>query len=130
MCPRIWAPANIMRGTATLAALLVVTPALAAGAGRTVSMSPGESACMAAQLARVQRRLASSGSGSLATNLGLNAIWLAASSGDRFAGLARQRDFEGSGYDDFIAGRSKFLETQLRRRWQPRIELADAFGEE
>lgn len=98
----------------SLAALLAVATS-SSGVCRplTFPFSVSESACAAGRLARVQRRAVAFGSGDFTTGLGLTIFWPSASGAGRFTGLVRARDLEGNGYEDFINGRSRFVEADL-----------------
>jgi hypothetical protein len=78
---------------------------------RTFPITPSEVTCTEMQLARVQRRMASVGSGLSAESLGTAALWNSSARGGSFAGLVRLR--EQSSWNDFVAGAEHFSEADL-----------------
>src|SRR5258708_2553787 len=94
---------------------LIVTlhAAESVAAERTFPLTPAEVRCTELQLARVQRRMTSVGSGQIALTMGTHAIWSASPSGGAFAGLVRQTVLGGQPTNDFIAGTEHFVEADI-----------------
>jgi len=78
---------------------------------RTLPLTPREVACTELKLARIQRRMASVGSGDIGGTLGTLALWPRAGGGGAYSGIARQHDFDS--WQDFLAGAEHFAEADL-----------------
>jgi hypothetical protein len=94
-----------------LGALLSTGAVQGAPAERTFPLTPSEVTCAEMQLARLQRRMASVGSGETVGSLGQAAIWNSSARGGSFAGLVRLR--EPDSWNDFVAGAEHFGEADL-----------------
>jgi hypothetical protein len=105
----------MLRGILLLGSLSFLAPPSVTAATLTFPLTPAESSCAEQELARVERRLASYGSGAIATSLGTNSIWLAmdGGAGTAYAGIVRLIDNGGDAFSDFAAGTEHFTEADL-----------------
>lgn len=103
----------MFRRSLPLGALLLLAPTALAAAALTFPLTPSESSCAEQELARVERRLASFGSGRPATSLGTNSLWLTTAAAGSYAGLVRLINNGGNGFADFAAGTEHFTEADL-----------------
>jgi hypothetical protein len=94
-----------------LGLLFFAVAAQAEPVGRTFPLTASEVVCTELTLGRIERRMASVGSGLIVGTLGTLALWPRPGGGGAYSGIARVRDF--NSWTDFLEGKEHFGEADL-----------------